>query len=62
MCHCCCHGGPQHHFHGDWGHFPRRFFAKEERVAKLQEYIADLKSEIKAAEEELERMQNQKDE
>ena len=40
---CCCGGG--------FGH--RRFFAKEETIAQLEEYLSSLKSEVKGLEEHI---------
>jgi len=35
------------------GHGRRRFFTKEEIVAELEEYLAELRAEVKGAEERL---------
>ncbi len=60
---CCCHGG---HFHGRsmWGHgcccmcdepgFRRRFFSKAEIIKQLEEYLEELKLEVKGLEERIE--------
>lgn len=40
---CCCTGGP----------FRRRFFTKEEKLARLEEYLGDLRAEMKAVEEKI---------
>jgi hypothetical protein len=34
-------------------HFRRRFHTREERVARLEEYLRDLKAEAKAVEEQI---------
>jgi len=34
-------------------HFTRRFSTKEERIAWLEEYLKELKAEVKAVEERL---------
>lgn len=53
---CCSHDqgkGVPHHGGcgcGSGGHFPRRFLSKEERVAKLEAYLKDLKAELKEVE------------
>lgn len=43
---CCC---------GD-GRLKRRFFTREEKAAKLEEYIEDLQAEIKAVESKIKRI------
>ena len=66
MCHdsnCGC-GGHGHHevsragIHGSdccsmHGHGKRRFFSHKEVIAKLEEYLNDLRSEIKGVEERI---------
>lgn len=39
--HCCCDSGTG---------FQRRFFSKEEEIARLEEYLKDLQAEVKALE------------
>lgn len=41
---CDC-GGP--------GHFGRRFWTKEEKIARLEQYLEDLRQEAKAVEEHI---------
>ncbi|MGA9347542.1 MAG: hypothetical protein WBW48_01895 [Anaerolineae bacterium] len=46
---CCCGPadcGPGHHF-------GRRFATREERIARLEEYLQDLQAEAKAVEERI---------
>lgn len=62
---CNCHQGHGHSTHQGHGHAGqqssccchgtgfRRFSTKEERIAMLEEYITELKSEIQATEEHL---------
>ena len=38
---------------GDGRHFERRFLTKEEQIADLEDYLADLKLEVQAVEEHL---------
>ena len=48
---CCCqHGG----FHGR--PFHRHFPSREERIARLEEYLKDIQAEAKAVEERLAEM------
>lgn len=55
---CCCGRGP-HHAGGHHGpcaggpgrHFRRHFYTREERLARLEEYLKDLQAEVKAVEE-----------
>jgi hypothetical protein len=42
-CECC----------GNDHHFERRFLTKEEQIADLEDYLADLKLEVQAVEEHL---------
>ena len=48
--HCCCGGDIAC---GQDRHFRRRFQTREERVARLEEYLRDLQSEAKAVEERI---------
>lgn len=50
---CCCqHGG----FH--WRLLHRHFPSREERIARLEEYLKDLRAEAKAVEELLAEMKS----
>ncbi len=52
-CWCGCYDfGFRMHF-GPGIHFTRRFSTKEERIAWLEEYLKELKAEVKAVEERL---------
>jgi len=61
-----CYGHRHHHGPGDWpwcGHegrrhgFPfRRFLTREERVALLEEYLEELRKEVKAVEQHIAEM------
>jgi phage-related tail protein len=46
--------------HGDGHGYRRRFFTKAEKVEKLKSYAEELKNELKAVEEKIKEMQNQK--
>ncbi|MFO7943645.1 MAG: hypothetical protein R6U51_05020 [Anaerolineales bacterium] len=46
---CCC-GERRHHREG---HFHRRYFTREEKIAELEGYLEDLQAEIQAVEERL---------
>jgi hypothetical protein len=49
-------GGEGHRGCGDWGHGPafrRRFQTREEKIARLEQYLKDLLAEAKAVEERL---------
>mgnify|MGYP000912397838 CR=1 FL=1 len=46
---CCCGGG-----------LKRRFFTKEEKIAKLDDYIKDLQMEIKAVEAKIQHIKEHK--
>ncbi|MFY9140104.1 MAG: hypothetical protein WBJ83_03865 [Thermacetogeniaceae bacterium] len=48
-CGCCCGGG-----------FNRRFFTKEEKIAKLENYLKDLKAEMAAVEDKIKRLKEEK--
>lgn len=48
---CCCEGGDWEWGHGR--HHRRRFLTREERIARLEQYLQDLQAEIKAVEERL---------
>jgi len=53
MCHMndrCCHNGG----------FSRRFFTKEEKIAQLEKYLKDLQDEMKAVEEILKHMKEER--
>jgi hypothetical protein len=56
---CCSHDhgrGVQHHGGyccSSYGHFHRRFLSKEEKVARLETYLQDLKTEAKVVEEQI---------
>lgn len=45
---CCCQPGGFHR-----GPFHRHFPSREERIARLEEYLKDLQAEAKAVEERL---------
>ncbi len=61
-CCCSCHGGHSGHHrdsscgHGEALQFHRRFESREEKIAKLQAYLADLQAEAQAVQEELTRL------
>jgi hypothetical protein len=42
-CECGCHGG----------HFERRYQTKAEKIADLEDYLKELKTEVQAVEEHL---------
>ncbi|MGB9663189.1 MAG: hypothetical protein ACPL5F_14460 [Moorellaceae bacterium] len=46
---CCC---PSPHFH-------RRYFTKEEEIARLEKYLEDLRAEQRAVEERIKKMREQ---
>jgi len=46
----CCHNGG----------FSRRFFTKEEKIAQLEKYLKDLQDEMKAVEEILKHMKEER--
>lgn len=48
---CCCQPGG---FHGH--HFHRYFPSREERIARMEEYLKDLQTEVKDVEERLAEM------
>jgi hypothetical protein len=49
---CCC--GPAA---WDWGFvFGRRYFSREERIARLEEYLKELQAEVKAVQEQIAEM------
>lgn len=50
-CYCCHPGGGMYHGHG--GMIKRHFTSKEEIVAKLEEYLKQLQSEVRGVEEHL---------
>lgn len=52
-CDCDCHsdGGCECGCHG--GHFERRYQTKAEKIADLEDYLAELKLEVQAVEEHL---------
>ena len=51
-CDCGCHrGGGMHHGHGEF--MQRRFISKEEVIAKLEEYLAQLQVEARGVEEHI---------
>ena len=50
-CCCCHHGGGMHHGHS--GMLKRHFKSKEEIIAKLEDYIKQLQSEARGAEEHI---------
>ena len=61
----CC-GGPAHEGHrmhlagagcGCGGHWHRRFFTREERIARLKEYLESLRTEAQAVEEMIAELQ-----
>ena len=51
-CRCCCHGDPGEPERSFW----RRFTTREERIAKLQAYLQDLRAEAQAVEERIKAM------
>ncbi len=53
---CCCEtDGPRVPWHPGM-RFRRRFATREERIARLEEYLRDLQAEAKAVEERLAQM------
>ena len=53
----------EHHHHGGCGcggGFRRRFFTKEEKIAKLENYLKELKAEAAAVEAEIKRLKEEK--
>lgn len=50
-CHPCCTG-----FFWPGPFFSRRFLTKEEKLARFEKYLEALKNEVKAVEEEIERL------
>ncbi|HHW29616.1 MAG TPA: DUF5320 domain-containing protein [Syntrophomonadaceae bacterium] len=56
----------EHHHHGGWcgcgcgGGFKRRFFTREEKIAKLENYLKDLKAEMEAVEAKIKRLKEEK--
>lgn len=68
---CMCHHGHEHsahHGHGQADHQSsgcchgsgfRRFTSREERINMLEQYITELRSEIKGAEEHLAELKKQ---
>ncbi|WP_027355801.1 DUF5320 domain-containing protein [Desulfofundulus thermocisternus] len=40
---CCCHGE----------HFHRHFYSREERLARLENYLKELQAEVRAVEEKI---------
>lgn len=63
-CGCGCHGGHRHGGScgcgGGQTHFGRRFWTKEEKVAWLEQYLADLQAEAQAVEEHIAAMKGEK--
>jgi len=51
-CGCGCH-----EYHGHMG-FKRHFIPREERIARLEEYLNQLQAEAKGVEERLEELKN----
>ena len=62
----CCHGHQSHHGHGGTGHYHqggggccgggyqgRHFYTREEMVKHLEEYLEQLKAEVKGLEEHI---------
>jgi hypothetical protein len=47
---CGCGGSDEC---GGPSHFRRRFWTKEEKIARLEQYLADLREEAKAVEERI---------
>jgi hypothetical protein len=47
---CCCSSG---------GHFHRRFLSKEEKLARLEAYLQDLKAEAKVVEEQIKELKGE---
>jgi len=55
-----------HHAHGDCcrpeglhhRHFHRRFISREEKIARLEDYLGELRAEAKAVEEHLSELKN----
>ena len=47
---CCC----GHHAHHS--HHPRMFLSKDEQITMLEEYLKELRAEVKGAEEKLEEL------
>lgn len=57
----------EHHYHGGCGcgcgcggGFNRRFFTREEKIAKLENYLKDLKAEMEAVEAKIKRLKEEK--
>jgi len=54
------HHGHGRHFwhrgHQGYGEFPRRFLTKEEKIKKLEEYAQELKNELAAVQEYIEKL------
>ncbi len=44
-CGCGCHGGSQHH--------GRRFFTKEEKISRLENYVEQLRKELAVVNEKI---------
>ena len=51
-CRCCCHEGPWQPERRFW----RRFSTRDERVARLEGYLEDLRAEAQAVEERIQAM------
>ncbi len=47
---CCCGSGM---------HFHRRFLSKEEKLARLEAYLQDLKAEAKVVEEQIKELKGE---
>jgi len=57
----CCHPREGHHpsnfcCHHPF-HFHRRYYSKDEEIARLEKYLEDLKAEQKAVEERIKELQ-----
>lgn len=58
----CCHAGSGHHELGGCcehsGHGSRRYFTREEKAARLEKYLEQLRAEVAGVEEELGRLKS----
>ncbi|MBE3588855.1 MAG: hypothetical protein IMW93_10260 [Thermoanaerobacteraceae bacterium] len=50
------HGSHGCHCHG--GHFHRHFYSREERIARLENYLKELQAEARAVEERIKELRN----